>query len=455
MKGSILSPAGLPSSINRVAWWVGALLYLGMLLAPALWNGFPLLQYDTGGYLARWFEGTLVPSRPAAYGLLLAATAQLLFWPVLLLQAACAIWIIYVLLREFGLDRRFFLLVTVIATLSLTTTLPFLTSILLTDIFAGLAVIALHLIVFGRRLARRERAGIVLIAAFGVAIHMATLALVAVLVGLALIAAWWRPDIVPRPGARRATFVLLLGTLMGLTANWTVSGRFGFPPGGYGILFGRMLQDGIVSRYLDDHCPDPGLKLCPFRAELPRDADAFLWGDSVFNQLGRFAGLGDEMQTIVLQSLYEYPRLQVEMALAGTIAQLGKFRTGEGVVDTAWHTYGIMQRYTPVVVPSMRAARQQSGRLSFEAINRVHLPIALFSLGVLSIVIVTGLRTRAPDALNLFAATVAIALLSNAFICGALSNPHNRYGARLIWLAPLVVIVAVLSGDPRRIIAIC
>jgi hypothetical protein len=216
-----------------------------------------------------------------------------------------------------------------------------------------------------------------------------------------------------------------------------------------------MLQDGIVSRYLDDHCPDPGLKLCPFRDELPRDADAFLWGESVFNRLGRFAGLGDEMRTIVLQSLYEYPRLQVEMALAGTIAQLGKFRTGEGVVDTVWHTYGIMQRYTPAVVPSMRAARQQRGRLSFEAINRVHVPIALFSLLALSIVIVTGLRTRVPDALNLFAATVAIALLSNAFICGALSNPHNRYGARLIWLAPLVVIVAVLSGGPRRIIAIC
>jgi hypothetical protein len=91
---------------------------------------------------------------------------------------------------------------------------------------------------------------------------------------------------------------LVLGIVTGLTANW-VSGRFAFPPGGYGILFGRMLQIGIVSRYLAEHCPDPKLKLCPFREELPRDADAFLWGESVFNELGRFAGLGDEMRTIV------------------------------------------------------------------------------------------------------------------------------------------------------------
>ena len=39
-----------------------------ILLAPAIWNRFPLLQYDTGGYLVRWFEGYLVPSRSTVFG---------------------------------------------------------------------------------------------------------------------------------------------------------------------------------------------------------------------------------------------------------------------------------------------------------------------------------------------------------------------------------------------------
>ena len=42
-----------------------------ILLAPAIWNRFPLLQYDTGGYLVRWFEGYLVPSRSTVFGLFL------------------------------------------------------------------------------------------------------------------------------------------------------------------------------------------------------------------------------------------------------------------------------------------------------------------------------------------------------------------------------------------------
>jgi hypothetical protein len=31
-------------------------------------------------------------------------------------------------------------------------------------------------------------------------------------------------------------------------------------------------------------------------------------------------------------------------------------------------------------------------------------------------------------------AFVLIALLGNAFICGTLSNPHDRYQSRLIWV---------------------
>ena len=136
------------------------------------------------------------------------------------------------------------------------------------------------------------------------------------------------------------------------------------------------------------------------------------------------------------------PGLQIETALAATLTQLQKVGTGEGVVNTVWHTYGIMQHYTPTVVPSMREARQQRGGLSFETINRIHVPIALFAMAMLPIILVIGLRAQAFSDLRALTATVGVAFLSNAFICGALSNPHHRYGARLIWLAPLVVILA-------------
>jgi hypothetical protein len=59
-------------------------------------------------------------------------------------------------------------------------------------------------------------------------------------------------------------------------------------------------------------------------------------------------------------------------------------------------------------------------------------------MALLPFIIVMGWRRGFAD-LSLLAATVATAILANAFVCGVLSNPHNRYGARLVWIATLTV----------------
>src|SRR5205823_9315464 len=121
----------------RVPHLAAALVCLVGLLAPALWNSYPLLQYDTGGYLARWYEGYLVPSRSTVFGLFLHLGEGLHFWPDLLLQTGCAIWVISLVLRVTGLVARPWHRIAIVTWLSLGTALPFLASALLTDIFAG------------------------------------------------------------------------------------------------------------------------------------------------------------------------------------------------------------------------------------------------------------------------------------------------------------------------------
>ena len=151
-------------------------------LAPAIWNRFPLLQFDTGGYLVRWFEGYLVPSRSTVFGLYLNIFATPDFWPVVVLQAALTVWVLALLLRAFGFGGRPLLLLGVTAALSVVTTLPWLTSILLTDIFAGLAVLAVHLLIFADGALRRwERNALVALIAFAAATHSATFAVIVAL----------------------------------------------------------------------------------------------------------------------------------------------------------------------------------------------------------------------------------------------------------------------------------
>src|ERR1044072_2216880 len=78
-----------------------------LLLAPAIWNGSPLLQYDTGGYLARWDEGYLVPSRSTVFGLYLHFGQDSYFWINLAFQALATLGILQLTLKIFGMRTPF------------------------------------------------------------------------------------------------------------------------------------------------------------------------------------------------------------------------------------------------------------------------------------------------------------------------------------------------------------
>jgi hypothetical protein len=423
-----------------------------MLIAPALWNGYPLLQYDTGGYLARWYEGYLVPSRSTVFGLYLHFGENSDFWINLGIQALATLWILQLTLRVFGMARPLRLM-TVSAVLILTTALPWLASMLLTDIFAGLSVLSLFILVLhGDKTSTVEKCLLFAFTAFAAATHSATLAVL-----LGLCCAGWiaRPLLGKRiavSGLLQGSLTIIAGAAMLLSANFALSGQFAWTPGGYGVAFGRMMQDGIVARYLNDHCPELKLKLCPYRNELPATADDFLWGRSMFDKLGRFQGLNDEMGFIVQRSLIEHPLWQAEAALVATAQQLADVATGEGTQKWIPHTTGIIERYMPAQVAPMRAAHQQRGDIDFTVINRIHVPAALVSMLLVVAILASAIRRRRLDDLTLLAATVALALLGNAFVCGVISGPHDRYGARMVWIATLVVLIAAFrhfAGDDR------
>jgi hypothetical protein len=155
------------------------------------------------------------------------------------------------------------------------------------------------------------------------------------------------------------------------------------------------------------------------------------------------------MRYIVLQSLKEYPLQQVETALAATASQLRLVGTGYGTHNEIWHTYGIIKRFIPAEVPAMQNARQQRGELAFELINRVHVPIALGSLILALVLLGRAAVLREFDEPARLVAIVLVAILANAFVCGALSGPHDRYGARMAWIVTFAVAIAVVRAAGR------
>ena len=140
-----------------------------------------------------------------------------------------------------------------------------------------------------------------------------------------------------------------------------------------------------------------------------------------------------------------YPGMILATALTSTGEQLFSVATGDDLDAKHWDSRGIISTFLPRISPAFNSALQQQDRLTAALLarwNRLHVPVALAAMLLLVPIAWWGLRGghRPLAGLALF---VLVALLGNAFICGALSNPHHRYQSRLIWLAPLVVLLAL------------
>ena len=116
--------------------------------------------------------------------------------------------------------------------------------------------------------------------AVSAATHSATIAVLLAFVAAAGLL--WLVDRKRMPLARlgNGVLALALGAVLVFAADFVGGQTLAWTPGGFALSFGRMLQDGIVKKYLDDHCPDPALKLCAYKDQLPDDADVWFWGSA-------------------------------------------------------------------------------------------------------------------------------------------------------------------------------
>jgi hypothetical protein len=429
---------------------------LAVFLAPALWNGFAIIFFDTGGYVGRVLEMTLAPGRSLFYGLFLwaASLGWWSFWGPVLVQSFLTMWVIHLILRCHDLPAGPMATTAFCGGLGVLTGISWYTSQLMPDILVPLVVLGLWLLGFRwEKLGHGERAGLAAITLLGLMSHMSCMALA---IGLILVIFIARialrkqdcsfPIFILPPTAVVAASLILMPLL-----HLSLTGQAIYTPGGPVFIFGRLVQDGIAQRWLAEHCPSPGIKLCGLQDRIPKTADDFLWGaTSPFQDIGGWSGTADaELSYLVHESVKTYPATFVWTSLRATAQQMARVATGDGLDEYQPAARGVFTELLPRTARSFNAARQQQYQITqplFDALNTVHVPIAHLSVLGLLVVIAWGLRARRHDLAGLAFFTL-LALLGNAFICGALSNPHDRYQSRLVWIATLVVGMAALCNS--------
>jgi len=413
------------------------------LMTPALWNGFPLIFPDTGGYLTRPIEGTLGMGRSALYGLFLYAGVPFAFWSNAIAQAALTAWLIVLTMRAQGLGGRPWLALGIVAMLTVGTSLPWFAGQLMPDILFPAAVLALYLLAFhAGQHAMWERFALAAVIVVAIPSHMAAAGMcVAVIAAL-----WLLPRIkqfaLPKPRLWFAAGAVAAGVALCPLSNLAITGSFGFTPGGSSFLFGRLIEDGIVARYLNERCPDPSLRLCAYKADLPDGADGWLWGDTPFYKLGGWEDYADEEKDIILATLARYPLMHAETAIAATLEQFYSFQT-EVSIENNEPTIGTFADRIPQLFPQFMRARQQANHFNVAPLNLLHVPIAALAIAGLVGGLIWRRRLKIAPELAALCLTILLALAANAAICGVFSHPVDRYQSRLVPLAPFAMALLI------------
>jgi len=229
---------------------LGLVILMLLFLAVALWNRFPLVFYDTGGYLAEGLEGAFLPERSPVYSLLLSVTgAAISLWPVVILQAVMTAYLVALIARA-EMDRLSLgQLILLGVVLMLATGIGWYVGQVEPDCMTALVVLGAYLLSFRSRfLGLAQSLLVAVITGLAVACHPSHLGLMAGLLIVAVFLKWlWRDSglrILPALGA----FVLALALIF--TSNFVLTQRIFLSRSASVFVFARLMQDGIVKRRL-------------------------------------------------------------------------------------------------------------------------------------------------------------------------------------------------------------
>ena len=462
MSSSLHSPpAPTRPGLPPLAWLLLMALLTAACLVPAMVNGTPPVFTDTQSYLDNMNRFRPSHMRAFGYGAFLRLSGGLVsLWLPVLVQALLSAWLV---LRFLALEQRRWprrwqgpLALGAVALL-LAGPLPWLTSWLMPDLFAGLIVLALALLgLHWRRLGRLERLALILFLCAAASIHLTHPPL---LLGLALVlgvlALASRPV---RAAAGRLAAVALLAAAIGagslvasnLVAYKTPTISLGSPV----FLFARLLEDSDVPAALAPHCAKgaPWVS-CRYLDRLHVGADEFLWlASSPLRQMGEVKDFYPEaaaLNPLILRQVW--PQWLLATAKR-TLAQMVTFNLGDGF-DAEGPTMlaqDMPQFGMPWVVPLMTGSKQFDNRLLPYA--PVALADALGAAGLLGVLGfgIWGIARRRP-AVWWPAALFLFLWLGNAAVISLAAPVHDRYGTRMVWVAPLLALSLALRASRGRL----
>ncbi len=429
-----------------------------MLLSVALYNGYPTVFSDTGSYLLTGaFFVAFVPFRAPGYGMFTRITSLgLSGWYTVAVQAVIVVYVLYEIC-DFLVERdrraRDFFLFTSVCVLTALASLPWLVSLLMPDVFAGVLFLSAFLLAFAGDLHVIRRIFLASIFALSASAHSSFMPIAAVLVAavaVLVVAGRWLSTPLPKKSVLAWLLVpILVAGLWTANLNREMGIGFRLAPSSNMFLLARLFGDGLAADYLRENCPKQPFISCQYLSNLPQTPEQFLFWHPLLHDLD---GHEDEMETIARGTIRTYPIRFIASSARETMLQLASVRTGDEIRTygaAQWNNSAIQQVF-PLDFEALSHDRQFRARLLPLADAAAVIHTVIFWLSMATCLFFA--RTGRFEKINLFLYSAIVFLVINAAICATFSGAYDRYQSRVAWIVPfcLTAYICCLAREWKR-----
>jgi hypothetical protein len=211
---------------------------------------------------------------------------------------------------------------------------------------------------------------------------------------------------------------------------------------------GRLANDKIIFRLLDEHCKDQNYIYCDQWKDFAYlDPAKYIWWPSspVYSKGGGWINSRAESMRMIKDSIRFYPWMNIKAAFWATYYQFTHHYSGDGMEShCATSSYNDVAMLFPKEEYQLINSKQSVGQLwkRLEYFGPLHYKVTITSLWILLGVIILFLFGLIEMSFEIeFAAFTLIYLTSNAFSCGVFSGTFNRYQSRTVWIATLATLL--------------
>jgi hypothetical protein len=339
----------------------------------------------------------------------------------------------------------------VIVGLAVGTPVAFFSCYMMPDIFAALGLLAcVMLVTMTRAMKRHEIVFWFLVLCAAALFHSANLLILAALVGAALVLRLVRLASVSSQGLIIVLFGLLVGVAGEVAFNAAVTRTTGASPIRPPFIMARLIDDGAGTRYLQSVCPahPDAYIVCRYRSRLPLPSDEFLWNADP--RFGVFMTvpvleqreLSNEQRRFAIGVLLHDPLGQAAASLRAVLKQMSYIALSEFNYPPTMRAF-FVAKLPPVPLNQQRTTLAYAQHMPVSWIEIATIAFTLISLIMIATqFVVTWKRAGGVSDRSTALMLILFGVGINAVICGALSTPHDRYQARVIWLLPLFALLA-------------